>query len=340
MRILAVAVVLLALVLATACGEGEESAQPAATPSPGTATVAPITPDLESPTPSRTVTSATPVATPGTVPMTKIAFASRRDGKGEIYVLWPDGREVNVSNDPGEDTNPDWSPDGTKIAFASDRDGAMHIYVVNADGSDLTKLTEDSGGDLSPRWSPDGKRIAFSRLGSLMVMDSDGSNVTEILAANLRPEEQLCESGGFIGGWSPDGTELTFYAASLTEGIGHICIVNVDGSNLRTVVSEPPGYHVEPDWSPDGEWITYRSIREGNHEIYIVKPDGSSDTNLTNSPAMDVEPDWSPDGEWIVFGSAPVGGFHDLYAMRSDGSDLTLLTVDPAKDSDPSWSPK
>ena len=339
MRILTATIVFLALVLATACGEGEEGAQPEATPSPGAATVAPTTPAPESPAPGRTVIPATPVATPGTVPMTKIAFASRRDGKGEIYVLWPDGREVNVSNDPGEDTNPDWSPDGTKIAFASNRHGDMHIYVVNADGSDLIKLAEGPGGALSPRWSPDGKRIAFSRLGSLMVMDSDGTNLTEILAANPRPEEQLCESGGFVGGWSPDGTELTFYAASLNESVGHICIVNVDGSNLRTVVSEPPAYHVEPDWSADGEWITYRSIREGNHEVYIVRPDGSSDTNLTNSPATDLEPDWSPDGEWIVFGSDRGGNF-DLWTMRSDGSDLTRLTVDPAKDSDPSWSPK
>lgn len=332
MRILAAAVVFLALVLATACGEGEESAQPAAT-------VSPTTLALESPTPGRTVTPATPAATPGTVPMTKIAFASRRDGEGEIYALWPDGREVNVSNDPGEDSNPDWSPDGSKIAFASDRGGGMHIYVVNADGSGLTKLTEEPGGDMSPRWSPDGKRIAFSRLGSLMVMDSDGSNVTLIFEISPESVDDLCQSGGFIGGWSPDGTELTFYAATLSSGVGHICIVNVDGSDLRTVVSEPSGYHVEPSWSADGEWITYRSIREGNHEVYIVRPDGSSDTNLTNSPAMDVEPDWSPDGEWIVFGSDR-GGNMDLYAMRSDGSAVTQLTVNQAKDSDPSWSPK
>jgi Tol biopolymer transport system component len=303
--------------------------------------------------------------------MTKIAFASRRDGDGEIYVLWPDGREVNVSNDPGEDTNPDWSPDGTKIAFASDRDGGMHIYVVNADGSGLTKLTEDTGGDMSPRWSPDGKRIAFSRFGSLMVMDSDGSNVTRIFANRPEPADDLCLSGGFVGGWSPDGTELTFYAADLSNGIGDICIVNVDGSDLRVVKAElepldddgdtrineddvdrkdndedtlvdedPLEYYVEPSWSPDGEWITYRSIREGNHEIYIVRHDGSSDTNLTNNPAMDVEPDWSPDGEWIVFGSNRGNGVMDLYAMRRDGSDLTRLTVNPAKDSDPSWSPK
>jgi Tol biopolymer transport system component len=271
--------------------------------------------------------------------MTKVAFASRRDGKGEIYVLWPDGREVNVSNDPGEDTNPDWSPDGTRIAFASDRTGEMNIYVVNADGSGLTRLTEGSGGALSPRWSPDGQRIAFSRMGSLMVMDSDGSNVTRVFAANVSPEAQLCESGGFVGGWSPDGKQLTFYAASLDEGVGHICIVDLDGSNLRTVVSDPPGYHVEPDWSPDGRWITYRSIREGNHEVYVVRPDGSSDTNVTNSPAMDVEPDWSPDGEWIVFGSDRAGNM-DLYAIRPDGSDIMRLTTDPAKDSDPSWSPR
>ena len=195
-------VAFVALAVVAACGDDEETIQTTSTP--GTATVASATAALASPTPGTAVNPATPAVTPGTVPMTKIAFVSRRDGKGEIYVLWPDGREVNVSNDPAEDANPDWSPDGTKIAFASDRDGEMHIYVVNADGSGLTKLTEDPGGDLSPRWSPDGKRVAFSRLGSFLMVDSDGSNLTRILDGNPKPEHQLCESGGFLGGWSTD----------------------------------------------------------------------------------------------------------------------------------------
>jgi Tol biopolymer transport system component len=272
------------------------------------------------------------------VPEGKIAFQSRRDGNGEIYLLTAES-EVNITNDPSEEANPSVSPDGSKILFVSDReDKTFHIYMVNVDGSGLTRLTNDAAGDFSPRWSPDGTRIAFSRTGALYVMDSDGSNVQQITEPKPEATAAPCEAGAFLGGWSPDGTRLTFYAASATRSLGQVCTINVDGSDLRVVVSDPPGWQVEPAWSPDGEWIAYRSIRNENHEIYIVKPDGTSDTNLTNDPATDLEPTWSPDGQWIVFSSSRTGNF-DLYMMRPDGSDVTRLTNSGGKDSDPSWGP-
>jgi Tol biopolymer transport system component len=288
---------------------------------------------------------ATPVEAAEAIPFGKIVFSARRDVNGEIYLLTPAGEE-NMTNDPSEDAEASISPDGTKIAFASDRDGIFHIYVVNVDGSGFVKLTSDAAGDLSPRWSPDGKQIAFSRTGSLYVMNSDGSNVRQITDAESEATAPPCKAGAFLGGWSPDGTRLTFYAASATRGLGQICTVGLDGSDLNVVVSEPPAYHVEPSWSPDGERIAYRFIDKGasdapeddNHEIYIIKPDGTSRINLTNNPATDIEPSWSPDGEWIVFSSDRTGGF-DLYIMRPDGSDLKRITTDPAKDSDPTWAP-
>jgi Tol biopolymer transport system component len=281
---------------------------------------------------------ASPTSPPtGAIPTGKISFSSRRDENGEIYLLSSEG-EVNITNNPAEDAESDLSPDGKKIAFASNREeDTFHIYVVNVDGSGLVKLTNESAGDLSPRWSPDGKRIAFSRVGAIYVMNSDGTNVQKVTEPKPEATAPPCEAGGFLGGWSPDGKQLTFYAASATRELGQVCTVNVDGSDLTVVVSEPPGYHVEPSWSPDGKWIAYRSIRGDNHEIYIVKPDGSSDTNLTNDPATDLEPDWSPDGKWIVFGSDRGGNF-DLYIMKPDGSSVTRLTASPGKDSDPSWA--
>lgn len=297
------------LLVAAACGEGEEGDQP--TPAAGTVPL----------------------------PIGKISFSARRDGNGEIYLLTSEG-EVNISNNPTEDIESNLSTDGQKIVFSSDREGTYHLYVVNVDGSGLQKVTDDPAGDLSPRWSPDGSQIAFSRTGSLYVMNSDGSDVREILAAEPEATAAPCKAGSFLGGWSPDGKRLTFYAASATRGIGQICIIGSDGSDLTVVVSEPPAYHVEPSWSPDGEWIAFRSIRDDNHEIYIVKPNGDSVTNLTNDPATDIEPAWSPDGKWIVFGSYRAGNDNfDLYMIKPDGSDLQRLTADPDKDSDPSWGP-
>ncbi len=46
--------------------------------------------------------------------------------------------------------------------------------------------------------------------------------------------------------------------------------------------------------SPDGRQIAFTSGRDGNEEIYVMSPDGSNQTNLTNNPADESYPDWSP----------------------------------------------
>ena len=94
-------------------------------------------------------------ANPGTNGM--VVYSSDRDGNFEIYAINPDGSgDVRLTNDPGNDANPDWSPDGRKIAFTSDRGGNLDIYVMNADGSGVTQLTSD----LPPTIPRRGRRTA------------------------------------------------------------------------------------------------------------------------------------------------------------------------------------
>jgi len=71
----------------------------------------------------------------------------------DIYVMRADGTHVRrLTDSPGLDEGPVWSPDGTKIAFSSDRDGQQELYVMNADGSDPRRLTDNPARDESPDW--------------------------------------------------------------------------------------------------------------------------------------------------------------------------------------------
>ena len=72
----------------------------------------------------------------------QIVFTSRRDGNDEnieIYVMDADGKnQRRLTNSPGYDFQPAWSPDGQKIAFTTERDWkaglGWEIYVMDADG--------------------------------------------------------------------------------------------------------------------------------------------------------------------------------------------------------------
>lgn len=88
----------------------------------------------------------------------------------------------------------------------------------------------------------------------------------------------------------------------------------------------------------DNGKIAFMSNQDGNFEIYVMKSDGSGQTNLTNNPAYDGAPSWSADGSQILFMSERDGNY-EIYRMNADGSDLTRLTTDPSTDMFPSWSP-
>ena len=75
----------------------------------------------------------------------RIAFMSDRDWHWEIYVMDNNGgNQRNLTNNPGDDKHPSWSPDGKRIAFSSDRNdmaGNRQIYVMDADGDNQRNLS-------------------------------------------------------------------------------------------------------------------------------------------------------------------------------------------------------
>lgn len=81
----------------------------------------------------------------------------------------------------GDDSMPDFSPDGKRIVFTSNRDQQGEIYVMNANGSGQKRLTRRAGDDWAPDFSRDGALIAFTQLpGTIWVMNADGSGLRRL----------------------------------------------------------------------------------------------------------------------------------------------------------------
>ena len=196
----------------------------------------------------------------------------------QIYVMNADGSGViQLTQNPADAWEPAWSPSGAKILFSSRRDENWEVYAMNADGAGQANLTTNPAQDQEPAWSPDGSHIAFTSTrdgtSDIYVMNADGSSPV-----------RLTTGGGSQSSWSPDGTKIAFV------GVGGLSVINVDGSDLRSLTTTAS--HAK--WSPDGTKIAFTSYREGNWEIYVINPDGSGLLSLTNDPATDIGPAWRP----------------------------------------------
>jgi Tol biopolymer transport system component len=105
----------------------------------------------------------------------------------------------------------------------------------------------------------------------------------------------------------------------------------------------------QPDFSPDGTWILFRSNETSNDDgnVWLVHPDGTGAHPVTDSIAGEekwLSGSFSPDGLWITNGNTSILDRRqqnaEVYVMRLDGSDLRNLTDDPDSwDSAPEWGP-
>src|SRR5688572_2183764 len=84
---------------------------------------------------------------------------------GDLYTLpIAGGKATRITDGPGFDGQPRFSPDGKAIVFVSDRSGYENLWLVDVAGGQPRAITKDKDAQyLSPAWTPDGKYIVVSR---------------------------------------------------------------------------------------------------------------------------------------------------------------------------------
>jgi Tol biopolymer transport system component len=267
-------------------------------------------------------------------PQGKIAFASDRTGNFEIYVMNPDGGGiVQVTDNPAEDLNPTWSPDGERLAFVSNRDGNKEIYTVDAGGGIPTRLTNNAAEDLNPAWSP-----SFTTPSISFVTHRDGNDEVYVMNVDGTGQTNLTNNPADDNGqaWAPSGTLLSF--ASNRDGDKYeIYRMTSTGTN-QTRLTTNAFNDVSTTWASGR--ITFQSDRDLNDEIYTMNVDDTNQTRITDNPAFDLDPSRAPDGAVIAFVSNRDAVDNlEIYAVNADGSRVVRLTNHPASDVDPAVQP-
>src|SRR5436190_1121274 len=170
-----------------------------------------------------------------------------------------------------------------KITFQSNRNGNFDIFVMNADGSGVTQLTSHPFDEYLHLFSPDGSRIAFARClvtCDIVLINADGSG------------ERTMLNDGFPGGWSPDGSRITFN--SNRGGAGQdVYVMNADGSGVTQLTPNDGFDDTGPVWSPDTTQIAFESNRAGDEQIFVMNVDGSDVRQLTfDAGVINTGPHW------------------------------------------------
>jgi dipeptidyl aminopeptidase/acylaminoacyl peptidase len=239
------------------------------------------------------------------------------------------GKTRQVTNGPGSDRQPRWSPDGKTLAFISTREGGAQVWLLPIGGGDARKVSSLADGAFDPLWLPDGS-------GLLVVSDIKWPEQQEIDQRNgAYPTEARIWTGLFWRHWDDfrAGKRQHLFRVDLATGKAtDLTRVDVDIPTIGT------GGDGDVAISPDGREIAVamhgdETVADNtNVEIYLIGREGLNERtrfdSVTTGPGAENTPRFSPDGKWLSYLSMARGGF--------EADRLRLMLHDRARPDTPS----
>ena len=295
-----------------------------------------------------------PVPAPGG----RLAFTARRDDRWTIVSTLPDGSDPRIESDTARDY---WAP-----AYDS---GSGRLLAHGPGPTDpAARFESDAPGDFlihrPLEVAMPGRRVSLIGIrGYLPAVDpTSGEVATSEAFARLvasRPDGtrkrvvfDLAGADRYRGpdsvwgpSWSKDGGWLAF-AVGPPFAAGNVDVdiwkIGAHGGEAVSVTPDSESNDAFPDFSPDGRRLVFRSMRDGNPEIYVMNADGTGVQRLTHHEATDTMPAFSPTGDRVAFTSLRDGNF-ELYTIAFDADGRPgapeRLTRSPGHDMHPRFSP-
>ncbi|RPJ45575.1 MAG: biopolymer transporter TolR, partial [Chloroflexi bacterium] len=170
----------------------------------------------------------------------------------------------------------------------------------------------------APNWTRDGKSLIFNSNGRLYRFDLQ----------TKKPE--VIDTGDVIHNnndhvLSFDGSMLAISSHAKEGHHSLVYTVPTQGGQPKLITPTGPSYlH---GWSPDGKFLVFTGLRNGDYDIYRVPVEGDAEVQLTNTTGLDDGPEYTPDGKYIYFNSVRSGRMQ-IWRMKPDGSGQEQLTDD------------
>ncbi len=215
-----------------------------------------------------------------------------------LVLVGRDGRREPLSRALRSYSDLYFSPDGRSIAVSVVNDlGVPGTFVVDV-ASDVWTRVGDVDQYLVPMaWMPDGKSLLLydarnGRDDRILVAPVDGSAPSATIRVRLM--------------WlppsvAPDASALLFDRQTGPQQ-WDIWRLALTGDHSAAPWLSTPGVEMSPSFSPDGNWVAYRSDDSGRPEVYVRRYSGTGGRHRVSTEEGSW-PRWSRDGREIFFSS-------------------------------------
>ncbi|MGH9816767.1 MAG: protein kinase domain-containing protein, partial [Candidatus Acidiferrales bacterium] len=183
-----------------------------------------------------------------------VAVADPRIGPPDVWIFeTARGLRTRFTFDPGSETNPVWSPDGTRLVYrTSTVRGIPDLYTKSVAGaSQESLLLESALAKIPISWSSDGRFLAYETRGSATTVADiwilplgEGGKPTVFLETRFREGQPH---------FSPDGRWLAY--VSDESGRDEVYVTPFPGPGRKWQISTSGGD--QPRWRRDGKEIFY-----------------------------------------------------------------------------------
>ena len=201
-----------------------------------------------------------------------------------------------------------------RIAWVFDSRGERNVWLADAPdfaGRQVTHYQGDDGQDIfAVKLTPDGKTVVYAR-GS--EVSSEG-HVANPATETKEPKQQVwavdVETGkprllGDMGCGEEDCEDIQLSPDGLIAvWVGpknHLWMANIAADKPARQLTELRGDEGEPQWSPDGKRLAFRTGRKDHAFIAIFHLAEQRVRYVSPSVDRDMAPRWSPDGKQLIF---------------------------------------